>query len=43
MLPLQYYPIDPAYAVPAELQLSQDRPVFEMPTSTGTLRRYQPI
>jgi uncharacterized protein (DUF1684 family) len=41
LLPLKYYPVDPAYAVPAALQLSDQRPVFEMPTSTGTLRRYQ--
>ena len=41
LLPLRYYPIDPAYRIPAVLQLSDERPVFEMPTSTGTLRRYQ--
>jgi uncharacterized protein (DUF1684 family) len=41
VLPLRYYPVDPAYTVPAVLQLSDQRPVFEMPTSTGTLRRYQ--
>jgi uncharacterized protein (DUF1684 family) len=41
LLPLQYYPINPAYSVPAALRLSDERPVFEMPTSTGTLRRYQ--
>ena len=40
-LPLQYYPIDPSQSVPAILKLSDDRPVFEMPTSTGTLRAYQ--
>jgi uncharacterized protein (DUF1684 family) len=41
MLPLQYYPADPNLAIPAVLQLSEQRPAFEMPTSTGTLRRYQ--
>jgi uncharacterized protein (DUF1684 family) len=41
LLPLPYYPIDPAYSVPAALRLSDERPVFEMPTSTGTLRKYQ--
>jgi uncharacterized protein (DUF1684 family) len=41
LLPLPYYPIDPAYVVPASLRLAEERPVFEMPTSTGTLRRYQ--
>jgi len=39
LLPLPYFPIDPGYAVPAALTLSDERPVFEMPTSTGALRR----
>ena len=39
LLPLRYYEIDPSYNVPAALKVSDDRPVFEMPTSTGTLRR----
>jgi uncharacterized protein len=41
LLPLPYYPIDQSYIVPAALRLAEQRPVFEMPTSTGTLRRYQ--
>ena len=41
LLPLPYYPIDPSYAVPAALKLSAERPVFEMPTSTGALRKMQ--
>jgi uncharacterized protein (DUF1684 family) len=41
LLPLPYFPIDPIYAVPAALKLADERPVFEMPTSTGTLRRMQ--
>jgi uncharacterized protein len=41
LLPLPYFPIDPNYAVPAALKLSDDRPVFEMPTSTGALRKMQ--
>jgi uncharacterized protein (DUF1684 family) len=41
LLPLPYYPVDPAYRVPAMLELAEDRPVFEMPTSTGELRKYQ--
>ncbi len=41
VLPLRYFPVDPNYAVPAVLKLSEDRPVFEMPTSTGALRRMQ--
>jgi uncharacterized protein len=40
-LPLPYFPVDPAYTVPAALKLSDDRPVFEMPTSTGALRKMQ--
>jgi uncharacterized protein (DUF1684 family) len=41
LLPIQYYPVDPSFIVPAELKLSDERPVFTMPTSTGTQRRYQ--
>ena len=41
LLPLPYFPIDPAYSVPAALKLSDNRPVFEMPTSTGALRKMQ--
>jgi len=41
LLPLQYFPVDTTYAVPAALKLAGERPVFEMPTSTGTLRRMQ--
>lgn len=41
LLPLRYYPADPDYAVPAALRLAEERPVFDMPTSTGTLRKMQ--
>ena len=41
LLPLKYYPPDEGFAVPAALKLQDDRPVFEMPTSTGTIRRMQ--
>jgi uncharacterized protein len=41
LIPLQYYPVSPEYSVPAALRLADERPVFEMPTSTGTLRKYQ--
>lgn len=41
IVPLRYFPVDPAYNVPAALKLIENRPVFEMPTSTGTLRRMQ--
>ena len=42
-LPLKYYPVDPALKVPAALRLSKDRPVFDMPTSTGTNRKMQRV
>lgn len=41
LLPLRYFPIDPNYSVPAVLRLADDRPVFEMPTSSGALRKMQ--
>lgn len=41
LLPLRYFPPDPNYAVPAALELADERPVFEMPTSTGALRKMQ--
>ncbi len=43
LLPLRYYPSDLSYIVPAELELSDSRPVLEMPTSTGTLRRMERV
>jgi len=41
LLPLRYFPPNPSYEVPAQLRLSDTRPVVELPTSTGTLRRMQ--
>jgi uncharacterized protein (DUF1684 family) len=43
ILPLRYFPPDPAYSVPAVLRVSNDRPLFEVPTSTGTTRRMQRV
>ncbi|HEV8397766.1 MAG TPA: DUF1684 domain-containing protein [Vicinamibacterales bacterium] len=43
LLPLRYYPPDPSYTAPAELKLANERPVFEMPTSTGKLRRMERV
>jgi uncharacterized protein (DUF1684 family) len=43
LLPLQYYPPDPVFRVPAQLRLSSERPVAEMPTSTGTTMRYERV
>lgn len=41
ILPLRYFPIEPGYSVPAVLRISDDQPVFEMPTSSGALRKMQ--
>jgi uncharacterized protein (DUF1684 family) len=39
LLPLAYFPIDPAYSVPAALKPSTDDSVVPMPTSTGAQRQ----
>jgi uncharacterized protein len=39
LLPLKYFAPDPSFVVPAVLRVADERPVFEMPTSTGTIRR----
>ncbi|HWF84214.1 MAG TPA: DUF1684 domain-containing protein [Vicinamibacterales bacterium] len=39
LLPLVYFPIDPAYKVPAVLKRIDDPTIIDMPTSTGTTRR----
>lgn len=41
LLPLRYYPPDERYSVPAALRLSSERPIVEVPTSIGTVRRMQ--
>jgi uncharacterized protein (DUF1684 family) len=43
LLPLRYYPPDPSYAVPAQLRLSDDRPIVDVATSTGTRRKFQVV
>lgn len=43
LLPLRYFPPDLSYQVPAQLRLSDTRPVVELPTSTGELRRMQVV
>ncbi len=43
LLPLKYYAPDPAFSIPAVLRLADQRPVFEMPTSTGAVRRMQRV
>jgi uncharacterized protein len=39
LLPLEYFPIDPAYNVPAQLKASTDNAIVLMPTSSGEQRR----
>jgi len=43
LLPLSYFPVDIAYSAPAVLKLSEDRPVFDMPTSTGKMRKMERV
>lgn len=43
LLPLSYFPIDASYSTPASLKLSEDRPVMEMPTSTGKMRKMERV
>ena len=38
LLPLGYFPIDPDYDIPGVLKPTEDRTVFQMPTSSGTPR-----
>lgn len=39
LVPLAYYDIDPDYRVPAQLAVASEQPVFDMPTSTGKMRK----
>ena len=43
LLPLRYYPPDQSFSTAASLRLADQRPVFEMPTSTGAVRRMQRV
>ncbi|MXY25054.1 MAG: DUF1684 domain-containing protein [Acidobacteria bacterium] len=43
MLPLRYYEPNPAYRVPANLVLSDDPQVFDVPTSTGLMRKMEHV
>jgi uncharacterized protein (DUF1684 family) len=43
ILPIPYFPPDESYRVPALLKVASDRPVAEMPTSTGTIRKMQQV
>jgi uncharacterized protein (DUF1684 family) len=39
LVPLTYYDVDPDYRIPAQLAVASDQPVFDMPTSTGKMRK----
>jgi uncharacterized protein (DUF1684 family) len=43
LLPLSYYPVDPDSSVPAGLKVADEQPVFEMPTSTGKMRKMRRV
>lgn len=43
LLPLSYFPIDPAYAVPARLEPSPDQPIMTVVTSTGTQEQMRQV
>jgi len=40
-LPLEYFPIDPEYNVPAALKPSTDRTIIEIPTSVGGADKFR--
>ena len=42
-LPLAYFPIEPDYNVPAQLNRTDDKTILEMPTSTGTNRKMRRV
>ncbi len=41
--PLSYFPVDPAYRVPAALEVTPAGPIVPMPTSTGQVRQMQRV
>jgi len=43
LLPLKYFPPDPSFVAPAVLRVADERPIVEMPTSTGTVRRWERV
>lgn len=43
LIPLAYFPIDEAYAVPATLEPSADRTRIEVPTSIGKIRQLERV
>jgi len=43
MLPVRYYEPNLTYRVPASLRISENQPIFEVPTSTGQFRTMQQV
>ncbi len=43
LLPLEYFPIDEGYAVPASLEPAAERTRIQVPTSTGKIRNIERI
>jgi uncharacterized protein (DUF1684 family) len=43
LLPLPYYPVDPAYNVPAALKPFEEVSVVDMMTSTGTVEKFRRV
>jgi uncharacterized protein len=43
LLPLAYFPIDPDYNVPASLEPSNDKSIFEMTTSAGNRDKFRRV
>lgn len=43
LLPLQYFPIDEGYAVPASLEPAAERTRIQVPTSTGKIRNIERV
>ncbi len=43
LLPLQYFPIDENYAVPASLEPAAERTRIQVPTSTGKIRNIERV
>ena len=43
LLPLQYFPIDESYAVPASLEPAAERTRIQVPTSTGKIRNIERV
>jgi uncharacterized protein len=43
LLPLKYFPPDPAFVVPASLKLAEERVFVDMPTTAGEMRKEERV